>query len=132
MRYISQPDRVKPENIVERMMKPDRDQQSIEKSVDPGAGSTHPRDSLAEHGKPAEYHRPCKQKHNGNQHGRKSRHDHRAPLSAEESQPLGKRCVLEAVVTEGTDQACQNTDEGISDPVKSHLRRVVRFRIIWS
>ena len=72
------------------MMQPDRNQQSIQKSINARTDVAHSDDRKSHFDQCAEQRRPYDHQNSGNHHGSDSGYNDRAALAAEEGQPLGK------------------------------------------
>ena len=126
MGEIAEPDRVEPEDIIERMVEADRNQKPVQKGIDCGARSAKPRNSLSENDESGEEHRPEESQQSGGKDRCDAGGNHGASLSAEESEPVRELCVFETVVAARTDETGKDADEGIFYFLKSEKR----FRII--
>ena len=125
---VPEPDRVKPEHVVQGVMQAHRKQQPVQEGIEPGADSSHSGDGLAQPCQTAEQQRPHKHKKDRDQDRCQTRSDQGAPLPAEESQPFRQPGVLEAVVAARTYQAGDDADERILDLLKCQQCRGITHK----
>ena len=97
------------------------DQQTVQEGVQANTEHAHALDAVADGNQNAEDDGPYEQQDGSNNDGNKAGHDSDGALATEECQHVRQLGVLELVVAGSTDDAAQDTDEGVSDLSESNL-----------
>ena len=92
-------DRVKPEDIVERVVQARRDEETVERGVKACANCAEISDAFSERDQAGENERPDEKEREGGGDGKKARQYGDAAFAAEEGEPVRETGVLETVIT---------------------------------
>ena len=118
MLQIAKSDGVKPEYVVQSVVKTGRNQQTVQECIDTCAYNAELCNAVAKCNECTEQKRPYEQQNSRYQNGNHACNDGNAALAAEECQPVRKLRVLELVVAQGTDDTGKNSDERVCNLVE--------------
>ena len=111
---IADADRVKPEDVVQRVVQAGGDQQAVEEGVETRADAAEADDPVAEGDQSVEDDRPDEDQNDRDKDRDHAGDDRHAALAAEESEPVRQFGALEFVVAGGADDRGQDADEGVA------------------